>query len=611
VTAPPSVPVTPGLAEAALSCEPMARALRLAEWVGPGRQLTASGVLRPADAAQACRELGIAIPASRLRSALDVRELMRAWMTAALAGFLEIRGRRVRAAPDLPAPGASPPPGPQAILGAWIRAASVLLDVAEEPCAGCLMVLHELHTHAGPVSWKRLASAIQGVEAPEEPDGEPCPDCGEVHDPDILSGLDELQMDELHGEQNRDDQLDDGLEHSAEAVIGLVEFGAAQGDDQTVHLTPLGALLAAWVFEGNAPPPEASAGDLVSRVCELPPPAARTMARPWLEARTAEAAGRELLGFADSAAGAGRATALYLAREPGPGAWREWAARPGLGAYPRQWLSAHGEAAAQRPADEAWLTVDALAMMADTLTGALPPYLIGAALARQLGGPGDVAAMARRSDHPRAAEILALLGVSPAALARAGRVCQLRITLRWVSDPPVWRRVLVPADATLRQLHDVIQLTMGWADYHLHVFAKGKQRYGVPDPDLGYADDRAARVSQVLPRRGSRLSYTYDVGDWWEHEIVLEESRPADPGEVYPSCTAGGGACPPEDCGGPGGYARLKEILADPAHEEYAGRIEWMGLSSGAGFDPADFSAAVASARLRLLATPRGPAGRG
>ena len=70
---------------------------------------------------------------------------------------------------------------------------------------------------------------------------------------------------------------------------------------------------------------------------------------------------------------------------------------------------------------------------------------------------------------------------------------------------------------------------------------------------------------------GDRLSYTYDFGDDWEHDIVLEETRTAVPEETYPSCVAGKGACPPEDCGGAWGYAELKEILADPLHEEPPG----------------------------------------
>jgi hypothetical protein len=143
--APPSAAViSPGHADSALSCAALAHARELAEWVGLGRTLTSSGVLRPAEAAQACRDLGITFKGPRLRSALDVEELMQYWVTAAAAGFLEIDGRRARATPDVLDPGSATYSDPETIVRAWVQAATVLLDLGEEPCAGCLTALHEL-----------------------------------------------------------------------------------------------------------------------------------------------------------------------------------------------------------------------------------------------------------------------------------------------------------------------------------------------------------------------------------------------------------------------------------------------------------------------------------
>src|SRR5258708_12245305 len=93
--------VSPELAEAALSCGPLARARQLAIWVGQGRELTGTGVLRPADAAEACRVLGIELSPGRLRSAKDVPGLMRDWEVAVTAGFIEPGASRVYAASDL------------------------------------------------------------------------------------------------------------------------------------------------------------------------------------------------------------------------------------------------------------------------------------------------------------------------------------------------------------------------------------------------------------------------------------------------------------------------------------------------------------------------------
>src|SRR6266540_3653023 len=129
-------------------------------------------------------------------------------------------------------------------------------------------------------------------------------------------------------------------------------------------------------------------------------------------------------------------------------------------------------------------------------------------------------------------------------------VLQVRITLAEVADPAVWRRLLVPAAIRLDRLHQVIQATMGWDNYHLHVFSDGRVNYGIPDPELAFRDERKATLHDLIPREGGRARYTYDFGDDWEHEILVEKLLVAEPGLRYPLCVAGEGACPPEDCGG-------------------------------------------------------------
>jgi hypothetical protein len=620
------------LADSALSCAALARARELAGWVGAGMTLTSSGVLRPAEAAQACRDLGIELAGPRLRSALDVEELMRAWVTAAAAGFLEIDGRRAWGARGLPGAGSATSPDPEAILDAWIQAATALLDLGEEPCAGCLTVLHELHTVAEPLSMDQLASAVQAVLEPEELEVAPCPGCGQVHGPGDLLGLGDFLGDEDEGGE-------DTAGHAADAVMGLLAFGAADAGDGAVRLTPLGTMLAESVFQCRAPSPDADAATVVSAISEVPPEVAQTLARPWLSARSASGAARELLAFADAAGGRPRVAALAFARELGNDAgdaWREWSKRPGIGAYARQWLRSQGERVAEDPADEAWLAVDALSILVDTLENAVPPFLVQAMLAQQAGEESaEAAEVMLRSGHPRAQDVVARLtgrpvpagmsGLASARRSRPGRshvtgrssgergrrsesgqpVYQLKITLREVSKPPVWRRILVSAHVTLRDLHEVIQQAMGWDDYHMHVFSTGWQEYGSPDPELGHASDKKIRLSQVLAGPGDRLRYTYDFGDDWEHDIVVEETRTPVPGETYPSCAAGKGACPPEDCGGAWGYAGLKEILADPSHEDHQDMLEWLGLDAGEDFDPKEFSVADVNARLGPLTKAR------
>jgi hypothetical protein len=165
-------------------------------------------------------------------------------------------------------------------------------------------------------------------------------------------------------------------------------------------------------------------------------------------------------------------------------------------------------------------------------------------------------------------------------------ILELKVTLRDVT-PAVWRRLLVPAAMRLDRLHDTIQVAMGWTNSHLHAFRADGADYGPPYPDLDYRDERKAKLQGLVAEPRDRLVYNYDFGDDWEHEIVVERVLAAEPGVRYPRCAGGARRCPPEDCGGSPGYARLREILADPAHDEHARMLEWLGLRSASQFDPA------------------------
>ena len=616
---PSAAAVSADLADAALGCPALTRARKLAEWVGSGKELTSTGVLRPAVAAHACRALGIQLPAARLRSALDVDELMRDWATAIDAGLIMAHGRYAFAAPDM-----TVSLDPELALNGWVRAAARVMGVPEDPCAGCLTVVHELYRCSGPVGMEELAAAVAALTEPVTAADGRCSDCGGIHEPADLLGIGDLFDDE-------DPDGQDSSEHAEGTVAGLVAFGAAAPSGGVVRLTPLGSMLAAAVFEGCAPPPDADAGELVSVISELPPRVAKTMARPWLDARSADDAVRELLTFAELAGGEQRIAALAFGRELGPEAaqtWREWAGRPGFGAYARQWLAEQGEPTAQDPADEAWLTVDALSIMLGALPDTLPPLLLAVALQQEAGvDVAEALSLLRGSGHPAAPGVVARLTGQPelvpslpgrtargkgrtnrdrraTADTRRGDVYQLKITLRGVSNPPVWRRVVVPADITLDLLNEVILGAMGWHGGHLHVFSTGWEEYGTPDPDLGlgHADEAAVRLPELLPAQGDKLRYTYDFGDDWEHDILLEKILQETPGSTYPYCMAGKGKRPPEDCGGVWGYADLKDILDDPGHEQHQEMLDWLCLASAESFDPKAFSIDDVNARLAALA---------
>ena len=176
-------------------------------------------------------------------------------------------------------------------------------------------------------------------------------------------------------------------------------------------------------------------------------------------------------------------------------------------------------------------------------------------------------------------------------------VLQVRITLRDVDDPPVWRQVLIPAAYPLSRVHRVIQAAMGWENCHMHAFQIGKASYGSdPDGELGYADETKARLADVARVR-TRMSYEYDFGDSWEHELVVEARAVAEDGKLYPACIAGQGACPPEDSGGVWGFEQLKEILAGPDGAERDEMREW----AGDDYDPARFDLAAANAAVAAV----------
>ena len=167
----------------------------------------------------------------------------------------------------------------------------------------------------------------------------------------------------------------------------------------------------------------------------------------------------------------------------------------------------------------------------------------------------------------------------PQAIA-PDEILQLKITLKGISKPPVWRRVQVRADTTFAMLHQIIQAAFGWTDTHLHSFEYAGEQIGAPDPewDNDCADEVETTLDEVLLGPKDRVRYVYDFGDSWEHDILLEKVIEPDAGDRRPVLLTAKGACPPEDCGGPWGYAELKDA---------------------GGFDPASFDLEAAQQRVQ------------
>jgi len=199
-------------------------------------------------------------------------------------------------------------------------------------------------------------------------------------------------------------------------------------------------------------------------------------------------------------------------------------------------------------------------------------------------------------------------------------IMNLRVTLN-NTKPPIWRRVAVPSDITLGELHEVIQIVMGWMNGHLHQFILrdkklkptpqemarrfqqdawdedfldrvGGQRFFVMkttpwgDPtEMEGEDENAVTLGEVCPKVKSKLIYEYDFGDGWVHTIEVQKIVEPEPGVEYPVCLAGKKTCPPEDCGGVWGYYSMLAAVEDPNHEMHEEYTEWLSDD----FDPEAF----------------------
>ena len=214
-------------------------------------------------------------------------------------------------------------------------------------------------------------------------------------------------------------------------------------------------------------------------------------------------------------------------------------------------------------------------------------------------------------------------------MAKKKQVYVIRVTLNG-SKPPIWRKLAVPSNIVLGELHEVIQIAMGWTNSHLHQFRLrdkglkpsphemarrfqqdewaeeflGRMRgercfvtkvtpWGEPT-DMEGEDEEDFTLGQLCPKVKSKLIYEYDFGDGWEHTIEVQKIIEPEPGVEYPVCLVGKKACPPEDCGGIWGYYELLETISDPDADDHEDMVEWLG----GDFDPDAFDLAEVNAIL-------------
>jgi hypothetical protein len=178
---------------------------------------------------------------------------------------------------------------------------------------------------------------------------------------------------------------------------------------------------------------------------------------------------------------------------------------------------------------------------------------------------------------------------------------QLKISLK-KSNPLIWREFQVYRDTTFFELHHIIQITMGWQNYHMCEFNLDGYRIGAIFEDDNYGSDsvldsKTVKLSDVISNKGDIITYEYDFGDGWQHTIEVQDFLDADSNISYPICIDGQMACPPEDCGGIHGFYDYLEILKDKKHPEYKELKTWMPR----GYDPTKFDKEKVNKQLDKL----------
>lgn len=168
-------------------------------------------------------------------------------------------------------------------------------------------------------------------------------------------------------------------------------------------------------------------------------------------------------------------------------------------------------------------------------------------------------------------------------------IYQFKVTLRDI-NPPIWRRFQVESSMTLRKFAAAILTLMGWSGGHLHQFYIGGKYYGIPDDEFESGrdtiDERTVKLIDLAERAMKRFDFEYDFGDGWEHAIEREKVFIPEGNIHYPICIDGARNCPPEDCGGTGGYEDFLAAIRDPKHPEHKTFLRWIG----GAFDPEELS---------------------
>ena len=507
-------------AKLALDSPVVTQAVALSRWIaesGP-RPLTPRQVLRKPDIPVAAAVIGVA-PPENPRTAADVPALNRPWNLTLAMGLLRADGDTVTAGPAL----ATWPPDSPAILAAWLDG---LLTISgsetgspwdDTPAMDILVFLTAVQEAADGVPLRK-----QATELAERIGFGPA----------------------IFWPEKR-------IANTAER---LASFGAIGGGE----VTSLGRWAAARLRDQLAEPDEElTAAELIAYLADCDEAERDEDAWAWLDAQPDPAdAARQLLTAGASMEPRLRwiaAGVVELLQEEALPVWREMAAVPGMGPHAKFALFTLEAGPEPDDGEWRWLAVESAAVaLAEKGTDEAVTVLWEALPAQKLAADDleHRLAVVRATDHPSALSLAAAIAdfvASAGAESLSVNQClQLKISLaRW--RPPIWRTVLIPATANLATLDLVIQALYGWDGDHLHAFRVRRATYSDPSFSLEETrDEYAMRVLAALNAGGGKITYEYDFGASWIHEIALQKKVPREPGAEYPFCVKYSGDSPIE-----------------------------------------------------------------
>lgn len=507
-------------AKLALDSPVVTQAVALSRWIaesGP-RPLTPRQVLRKPDIPVAAAVIGVA-PPENPRTAADVPALNRPWNLTLAMGLLRADGDTVTAGPAL----ATWPPDSPAILAAWLDG---LLTISgsetgspwdDTPAMDILVFLTAVQEAADGVPLRK-----QATELAERIGFGPA----------------------IFWPEKR-------IANTAER---LASFGAIGGGE----VTSLGRWAAARLRDQLAEPDEElTAAELIAYLADCDEAERDEDAWAWLDAQPDPAdAARQLLTAGASMEPRLRwiaADVAELLQEEALPVWREMAAVPGMGPHAKFALFTLEAGPEPDDGEWRWLAVESAAVaLAEKGTDEAVTVLWEALPAQKLAADDleHRLAVVRATDHPSALSLAAAIAdfvASAGAESLSVNQClQLKVSLaRW--RPPIWRTVLIPATANLATLDLVIQALYGWDGDHLHAFRVRRATYSDPSFSLEETrDEYAMRVLAALNAGGGKITYEYDFGASWIHEIALQKKVPREPGAGYPFCVKYSGDSPIE-----------------------------------------------------------------